>query len=413
MPDRLLGWLDAAWSDDVDPPTPEEALAWFGEGDVVWLDSTGGGSHLMGTGTAVVVDSPERAIDQIEDAQRAKPGVWCGWFGYEAGVASLGLPPHPTRFPQAAWLRLDRWIVWDGERCQLQGDHAWRPPGLVTASRGAKVGGRPTSVEWSDDERSYLERIERCQREIAAGEAYVLCLTTSVETSPIDALASYRALRRSSEVPHGGFLRIGGTSLASASPESFLRVRGRTVATSPIKGTRRRRAGDDDAVIVAELAADEKERAENLMITDLCRNDLSRVCEVGSVRVPRLFGVDSYPTVHQLTTTVQGQLADGKGAFDALRALFPAGSMTGAPKRRAVELLTEIEQRGRGLYSGCFGLMAPHGAELAMVIRSIVADAHGAHVGVGGGITALSEPAAEWAEAQLKSETLIAALRAK
>jgi anthranilate synthase component 1 len=226
-------------------------------------------------------------------------------------------------------------------------------------------------------------------------------------------LAVYLAVRESSATHHGGLIRIGEVSLLSASPERFLDVEPEgLVRTRPIKGTRARGATPDaDARLAAELLASEKERAENLMIVDLMRNDLSRVCEVGSIAVTRLLAVESYAHVHQLVSTVEGRLRSGYDAIDAIGACFPAGSMTGAPKLRATELLDELEQRPRGIYAGTFGYLGFDGrADLAMTIRSIVLDERGATVGAGGGITALSDPEEELAEARLKAAALLAAL---
>jgi para-aminobenzoate synthetase component 1 len=179
-----------------------------------------------------------------------------------------------------------------------------------------------------------------------------------------------------------------------------------------MKGTRPRGATAElDAAISAELRSSDKERAENLMIVDLMRNDLARVCELGSVTVTELLEVESYAHVHQLVSTVTGRLAPGRSPVDAVEACFPAGSMTGAPKRRASELLDGLERRARGLYSGAFGYVGIDGrVDMAMTIRSIVLDAAGATVGTGGGITALSVPTEELAECKLKAAALLAVL---
>ncbi|WAC65698.1 anthranilate synthase component I family protein [Agrococcus sp. SL85] len=267
----------------------------------------------------------------------------------------------------------------------------------------------PRLLAWRDADDAYAAEVERCRDLIRDGHSYVLCLTTAIEAPPIDAIATHARLRAASPVHHGGLLRISGTTLSSASPETFLRVEGGTATTRPIKGTRRRGAADD-AALARELHESVKERAENVMIVDLCRNDLQRVCEPGSVAVTSLLAIESYPTVHQLVSTVEGRLLPGLGPLDAARALFPAGSMTGAPKRRTVELLAELEGAPRGVYSGCFGVVAGEACQLAMVIRSVVSDARGTHIGVGGGITALSEPAAEVEELHVKAAALLASL---
>jgi para-aminobenzoate synthetase component 1 len=228
-----------------------------------------------------------------------------------------------------------------------------------------------------------------------------------------DPFETYLALRAANPSHHGAFFRAGDVSLLSSSPELFLSLApDGTIESHPIKGTRRRgETGASDAALVAELLASDKERAENLMIVDLMRNDIARVSEVGSVSVPRLLAVETYAHVHQLVSTVRGRLAPGLSAVDAVVACFPAGSMTGAPKHSAVTILDGLERRARGVYAGAFGYFGLDGrVELSMVIRSILLDAEGATIGSGGGITALSVPAEELAEVKLKAAALLAVL---
>ncbi|MET0806992.1 MAG: anthranilate synthase component I family protein, partial [Lacisediminihabitans sp.] len=269
---------------------------------------------------------------------------------------------------------------------------------------------------WADTDAEYLDMIRACQAAIYEGEAYQLCLTTEATVSGTpDPLGTYLRLRAGSPSHHGGYVRADGVALLSASPEQFLSVTPDGIVESkPIKGTRPRGGTPaSDAALARELLDSDKERAENLMIVDLMRNDIARVSEVGSVAVTSLLAVESYAHVHQLVSTVRGSLQQGLGAVDAVAACFPAGSMTGAPKIRAVELLDAIEHRARGVYSGVFGYFSLDGrADLAMVIRSIVIDSNGATVGAGGGITALSVPEEELAEVKLKAAALLAALGA-
>jgi anthranilate synthase component 1 len=259
--------------------------------------------------------------------------------------------------------------------------------------------------------------IRACKARIAAGDAYQLCLTTEVrvDTHP-DPVATYLALREANPTHHGALLRIGDIALLSSSPEQFLTVSpDGTIESRPIKGTRPRgRSADDDARLANELVTSDKERAENLMIVDLMRNDIGRVSRVGSVEVPDLMRVESYATVHQLVSTVRGQLADGLAGIDAVVACFPAGSMTGTPKISATEILDGLERHPRGIYSGAFGYFGLDGRiDLAMVIRSIVLSPDGASIGSGGGITALSDPDEELAEVKLKAEALLRVLGAE
>jgi anthranilate synthase component 1 len=261
----------------------------------------------------------------------------------------------------------------------------------------------------------YAALIERCRDAIREGDAYQLCLTTRFSIdAEIDGAAAFQRLRRMTPAHHGGFIRQGDVALASASPERFLEVEAGTVRTHPIKGTRPRGAGEaEDLRLAAELRASEKERAENVMIVDLMRNDLSRVCIAGSVGVDALLVVESYAAVHQLVSTVSGRLRDGITVGALLDAAFPAGSMTGAPKLSAMTILHELEAAPRGVFSGCFGWVGDDGAlDLAMVIRSIVRHPGGAYVGAGGGITWRSDAAAEVAEVGVKARGPLGAVGA-
>jgi len=288
------------------------------------------------------------------------------------------------------------------------------PPDLP--ERVASERSEPFETVWAYPDDEYLAMIRDCQQAIVAGDAYLLCLTTEarVAASP-DPLATYLALRQSSPTHHGAFLRMDDVSVLSASPEQFIEVSpDGEVTTSPIKGTRRRGVDDDDdARLRLELASSVKERAENLMIVDLMRNDIGRIARTGSVSVSSLLAVETYAQVHQLVSTVRGRLAEGVSGVDAVVSCFPAGSMTGAPKRSATEILDRLERRPRGIYSGVLGYFALDGRiDLSMVIRSIVIDPEGSTVGAGGGITALSVPEEELEEVHLKAAALLRVLDA-
>jgi para-aminobenzoate synthetase component I len=216
-----------------------------------------------------------------------------------------------------------------------------------------------------------------------------------------------------SPAPHQAMLRLGGVSMVSASPETFLRLdRDGTLTTRPIKGTRPRGVdAQDDRRLITELLESEKEQAENLMIVDLMRNDLLQVCDEDSVRVTGLFEVETFSTVHQLVSTVTGTLTRGADGIDAIRACFPAGSMTGAPKSRAVSLLAGWEAGPRGLYSGAWGWLRPDfSLELAMTIRTAVLAEGVVRIGTGGGITWSSKVDEEIAEVGHKAKRLLEAL---
>jgi para-aminobenzoate synthetase component I len=390
-------------------------------GDVVWLDSGEGataGFSFVGTGERRLEGDDFDALRLDPIAEAAAPLGWIGWLGYELRARTTGAAvEHRSRYPDSAFLWADRGVLFDhanGTAELISLDEEWELPPLVATPEPAHAV-VPVHHRWAYTDDEYTAMVEACQRAIVEGEAYQLCLTNEATIDgPVDAVASYLALRASSASHHGAFVRIGDVAVLSASPEQFLSVSPDGVVESkPIKGTRPRgRDAASDAALVNELRSSEKERAENLMIVDLMRNDIGRVSALGTVEVTSLLAVESYPHVHQLVSTIRGLLADDKDAVDAIFACFPAGSMTGAPKRRATEILDALEGRARGIYSGAIGYISVDGTvDLAMVIRSIIVDAAGATIGAGGGITALSIPAEELAEAKLKAAALLAAVR--
>jgi para-aminobenzoate synthetase len=260
----------------------------------------------------------------------------------------------------------------------------------------------------------YLADIESSLAEMAAGESYEVCLTDQISTdaSP-DPFALYRRLRRSNPAPFAAFLRFGDTAIVSSSPERFLSVgRDGSMQARPIKGTISRAEDPaEDAARRAELAGDEKTRAEHLMIVDLLRNDLGRVSEVDSVRVPDLMVVEPYATVHQVVSTVTGQLEAGRSPVECVRNCFPGGSMTGAPKERTMEIIDELEDEARGVYSGAIGYFGADGAvDLSIVIRTIVIRPGRTTIGAGGAIVMQSDPAEEFDEILLKARAPMAAI---
>lgn len=439
---RLAGWIDPA----------EAYVALCGEDtNVFWLDSgpdAASGLSYIGRASKVVTSE---SVASILEYLRADLGAhrvesdgsgfalgWVGWLGYENRFEAMGTSRadassgERSEYPDAAFLFIEHAVEFDHARREvtlLSLDAAtgggpndsddWAtvlreplsPLPLPTRAAGSHV------ATWRDSDAAYLAKIRECKAQITAGEAYLLCLTTEVrvDVHP-DPVSAYLALRALNPSHHGALLRIGELALLSSSPEQFLSVSPDGVVESrPIKGTRPRgRTPEADAALAAELAASEKERAENLMIVDLMRNDIGRVSEVGSVEVPSLLAVESYATVHQLVSTVRGHLDSDHDAIDAVIACFPAGSMTGTPKSSATRILDELEGHPRGIYSGAFGYFGLDGrVDLAMVIRSIILSPSGASIGTGGGITALSDPEEELAEIKLKAAALLQVLGAR
>ena len=263
------------------------------------------------------------------------------------------------------------------------------------------------------DPSEYARRVERIRAYIAAGDVYQVNLSLRLR-APLagEALDLYGNLRAAQPVPFGGYFDLGRAQVLSNSPELFLRRRGERIETCPIKGTRRRgRTSAEDARLAAELHADPKERAEHVMIVDLERNDLGRVCQTGSVRVARFAELASFRTLHHLVSTVQGSLLPGLTAGELLRATFPGGSVTGAPKIRAMQIIDEVERGPRGFYTGAVGWIDSSGdLDLNVAIRTAVTSGGTLSYHAGSGIVADSEPEREHAESLLKAEAFVRAL---
>jgi len=260
----------------------------------------------------------------------------------------------------------------------------------------------------------YLDAVARVIEYIFAGDIFQANLSQRLEAplagTPLDL---YRRLRRRNPAPFAAFLDCGDVVIASSSPERFLRVHdGRQVETRPIKGTRPRGVGPEhDAALALALAESDKDRAENVMIVDLLRNDLSRVCRPGTVRVPELFAIEHYATVHHMVSTVVGELAPEHDGVDLLRAAFPGGSITGAPKVRAMQIIAELEPTARGAYCGAIGYVSVTGAlDTNIVIRTYLVRGRDVYFQVGGGIVADSDPEQEYRETLDKARGLVAAL---
>ncbi len=259
----------------------------------------------------------------------------------------------------------------------------------------------------------YQRRFETIQRYIRDGDCYQVNFAQRFHSRlQGDVWAAYRRLRAINPAPFGAFQQTPFVSLLSCSPERFLRVRGRHVETRPIKGTAPRSADPArDASLRRELAQSAKDRAENLMIVDLLRNDLGRVCEIGTVQVPRLFDIESFARVHHMVSRVEGMLERERDALDLLRACFPGGSITGAPKRRAMEIIEELEDARRGIYCGSIGYIGFDGdMDTNIAIRTLCQRDAGLEFGVGGGIVADSRVDAEYQETLDKAAAIIDAL---
>jgi para-aminobenzoate synthetase/4-amino-4-deoxychorismate lyase len=347
---------------------------------------------------AHTVDDVVPVLAEVERA--AGGGQWAvGYVGYEAAAGldeSLPVRPAEPEGPPLAWFGL----------CSRP---RTVPP--VAAAAGPRPP-REWRADWTDADHRHT--VDRVREHIAAGDTYQVNLTDRLRAQhPGDPAELYAELAVAQRGAHSAYLDVGSHVIASASPELFFEWDGDLLRTRPMKGTAARgRTPDDDRRRGDDLRASEKERAENLMIVDLLRNDLSRVARVGSVDVPGLFVLERYPTVWQLTSEVTARTRAGVGLVDVFRALFPCGSVTGAPKRASMQLIRDLETGPRGVYCGAVGLVAPPGApfraRFSVAIRTAVVDrATGSAVyGAGGAITWGSDPAAERAELLAKAAIL-------
>lgn len=363
-------------------------------------------------------------------------GGYVGYFGYEARAA-MGLehghpvpgylPAHEAPTPDSLWLPAVRYLVHEhtrpgaAARSWLVGDEPWCEAAERLLSAAGESASENTPVNAPDNTpeltelllfpapaaEAYMDSVRASQHEIYEGNSYEVCLTAQTSAriqnpSPELFFELYRRQRAHNSAPYAAYLRCGDFSVLSSSPERFLSVdTHRNAQTKPIKGTVPRGATpEEDAAAAAWLRTDEKTRAENLMIVDLLRNDLSTVSDPASVRVPVLMGVESYSTVHQLVSTVSSRLREGVSAVAAARACFPGGSMTGAPKPSTMQIIEGLEGRARGVYSGALGFVSTDGsANLSIVIRTLVAHDDGTvTLAAGGAIVADSDPTAEYEE---------------
>jgi anthranilate synthase component 1 len=271
----------------------------------------------------------------------------------------------------------------------------------------------PLTVTSNVTRARYEEMIGTAKQYIAAGDIYQVVPSQRFETPfSADSFSAYRALRRINPSPYMYYLRMGGRAIVGSSPEMLVRVEGKVVQTHPIAGTRPRGDSEnDDERLAVELASDEKERAEHVMLVDLGRNDVGRVSAYGTVQVPAYMKIERYSHVMHLVSIVQGELADGRDRLDALASCFPAGTVSGAPKIRAMEIIAELEDQRRGVYAGAVGYLDFAGnLDFCIAIRTVVIEGGRAFIQAGGGIVADSVPAVEYEETRAKARAVLAAL---
>ncbi|GAB2651969.1 aminodeoxychorismate synthase component I [Nocardia goodfellowii] len=412
-----------------------ETLTYDVASGVVGVRAAGGATRTEQGSVFEVLDRrlAERALPPTPELPFDCTGGYVGYFGYELKEECGSPNKHVSSYPDALWMSADRLVVVDHEddstwvvtmfpdepRAAGRAGH-WLAQTTQRISGWSAAEGTPprSAVLGFDPEpwlvqsrETYEHNVEQCIDQLHAGESYEICLTTMVE-APFrgDPLELYCRQRRTNPAPHAAYLRFGELHVLCSSPERFLRVSPeRVVESKPIKGTAARDHDPHvDLALARELAGSAKTRAENLMIVDLLRNDLGRVCDIGSVSVPGFMRVESYATVHQLVSTIRGRLRPEVSVIAALRACFPGGSMTGAPKLRSIEITDELETQARGIYSGTLGFLAANGtADLNVVIRTAVIHDGLLRAGAGGAVLLDSDAAAEFDEMMLKAESAL------
>ncbi len=401
--------------------TVDKVLRSFGTlepGAFSWLPFTGGAVGYFGYDLNRQI---ERMPDIAEDDQEI-PDIYLGFYTeaiiidhlekktYAIAYISADAMESPTQAQSRLDLLIDKTTKPRDKSKSAAGNSVTTVP-LHKENHG--VAANPTSNFTREE---YKQAIDKAKEYISAGDIFQVNLAQRFTADlSVDHYTLYKLLREANPAPFAAYLGYDDLSILSSSPERFMFVNDRYVETRPIKGTRPRyRDAAKDESAINELLASEKDSAEHVMIVDVKRNDLGRVCEFGSVKVPDLMGVESYEAVHHLVSTVVGQLRPDIGMMDLIRASFPGGSITGAPKIRAMEIIEELEPHRRNLYTGSIGYISTNGKmDTSIVIRTITALGDKAYLQVGGGIVADSDPEEEYIETLDKGRAIFNALGLK
>lgn len=453
--ERLKFWID-----------PEQVFTMFfaDSPNTFWLDSslsTNDYSRFsyMGVSSEIVtysIATKELTIDKHEKKQKLQQdifsylkdrmaknyceekklpfdfiGGYVGYFGYELKSFCGGKETYKSHYPDSLWFLVDKTIVFDHKEKNIYlvcfadkktNAGKWFAE-IKNKLQDVPLPAAPYINIHTDktlifrldrNYKKYIRDIAICKEYLQKGDSYEICLTNTITTKTnLDHLKLYQSLRKNNPAPYSAYLKHNDLSVLSSSPEQFLSIdKNRTVLSKPIKGTiRRGQTLQIDEQLKRQLLESEKEKAENLMIVDLVRNDLGRVCEIGSISVPKLMDIESYQTVHQLVSTVKGKLRRDISPIDCIISCFPGGSMTGAPKIRTMEIIDKLEKKTRGIYSGSIGFLSFNKTvSLNIAIRTIVAKNDEFSMGSGGAILIQSDPEKEYDEMLLKTKILLQTL---
>ncbi|MCI5050424.1 MAG: aminodeoxychorismate synthase component I [Rickettsiales bacterium] len=392
---------------DAIPASGDMALLYSG------MQNQGSGNHSW------LAHSPAQNIagDDFDELKtklsEASTHPWFGYLGYELAhqfETFGGTNTGELNLPAQQWFTPKQLVTWDHQDQSYRGT---LPDGLSQVERDIPA---ITSLHSNMSKQDYLDIVSETKEQIRAGQFYQANITRkfygTFESAP-DAPTIFKKLCEVSPAPFSAYLRFGDTHILSSSPEGFLQIDDKGhITTRPIKGSAKRgQTPQEDADIKAALANSAKDKSENLMIVDLMRNDLSRSCESGSVKVSALYDIHSYATIHQMISTITSKRASNKSSLDVIRDCFPPGSMTGAPKISAMQWIAAKEKLNRGVYSGAIGWIAPNGAcDLSVVIRTLIIQGNHFEFQVGGGIVADSAPEAEWDETMIKARGIAKAI---
>ena len=358
-----------------------------------------------------------QSLDGLDNYLSSYPGWKFGHLGYGLRTSihqQMGDKESRILFPNLFFFTPSVIIQLNGSELQIEADdpaEVWQA--IQTETIEVDRVPSPLNIHQRLSREAYLETIRKLQHHIVRGDCYEInfCQEFFAEEASIDPVDTFFRLTELSPNPFTAFYRFEQQYLLCASPERYLSKRGKEILSQPMKGTIRRDLAnpEKDRQLKQQLIDSAKDRAENVMVVDLVRNDLSMVCKQSSVRVEELFGVYTYPQVHQMISTIRGELQEGKSFSEIIRATFPMGSMTGAPKLRVMELIEQYEVSGRGIFSGSVGYIDPDGDfDFNVVIRSIMYNKASRYLSyqVGSGITFYSKPEEEWAECLLKGEAI-------